>query len=251
MSKKKEEIETTDEKLNDAEISKKTSEKKNVCQDWDKAIVSKKFRVMFLEKGCLGTYSADPEITREHILSKKGSLQVSEEVANKTIAALPSVEFPPAEEGYESLDEEVRQQTTVFCRGEDGNPIMWDYQIRGFFKEAQSCLNRIPNSPCSMSAFKKIIDGNVFVFPCQLKIHMSGPLVICERPIRVSGPRGERVAIARSEEVPGGSYIEVEVQTLGDLYMKYVIQWMKYGRLKGLGQWRNSGKGSFKFTELS
>ncbi len=29
-----------------------------------------------------------------------------------------------------------------------------------------------------------------------------------------------------------------------------VREWLTYGRLRGLGQWRNSGKGRFTFEEL-
>ena len=33
--------------------------------------------------------------------------------------------------------------------------------------------------------------------------------------------------------------------------VELVREWMKYGRHKGIGQWRNSGKGRFTFEEIS
>ena len=37
--------------------------------------------------------------------------------------------------------------------------------------------------------------------------------------------------------------------TLWDV--EYVREWLDYGRLNGIGQWRNSGKGRFVWEELS
>ena len=67
--------------------------------------------------------------------------------------------------------------------------------------------------------------------------------------------QGPRVALARSEEVPAGSIIEFtvilasptltnkeKVKIASDDLLK---EWLDYGQLHGLGQWRNSGKGRF------
>jgi hypothetical protein len=32
--------------------------------------------------------------------------------------------------------------------------------------------------------------------------------------------------------------------------MNAVKEWLDYGELRGLGQWRNSGKGKFKWEEI-
>ena len=32
---------------------------------------------------------------------------------------------------------------TVFPRTEDGRPFLYDYQIKGFFKDACGCLSRV------------------------------------------------------------------------------------------------------------
>ena len=35
-----------------------------------------------------------------------------------------------------------------------------------------------------------------------------------------------------------------------DLAEKLVREWLDYGKLRGLGQWRNSGKGRFEWKEV-
>ena len=45
--------------------------------------------------------------------------------------------------------------------------------------------------------------------------------------------------------------MEFTVKVLDDSLMKYVIGWLDYGEFNGIGQWRNSGKGRFKWTEIT
>ena len=56
---------------------------------------------------------------------------------------------------------------------------------------------------------------------------------------------GERIAIASSESIPAGAVLEFEVLCMVDAHEKLIKEWMEYGKLRGLGQWRNSGKGRF------
>ena len=72
----------------------------------------------------------------------------------------------------------------------------------------------------------------------------------CQRPLRASGPSGERVALAHSETVPAGSYIEFTIEMWTDDLEKVVRECLDYGARRGLGQWRNSGKGTFYWEEL-
>lgn len=53
---------------------------------------------------------------------------------------------------------------------------------------------------------------------------------------------GERIALSSSETVPAGSAIEFTIQCMVDSDMAAVIEWLDYGDLRGIGQWRNSGK---------
>jgi hypothetical protein len=69
----------------------------------------------------------------------------------------------------------------------------------------------------------------------------------CQRPLRASGPQGERVALAHSETVPPGSSIDFEIELLDESKWPVVKEWLDYGKLRGIGQWRNSGKGRFTY----
>lgn len=73
----------------------------------------------------------------------------------------------------------------------------------------------------------------------------------CQRPLRASTAQGERVALAHSETIPAGAVVEFTVQMLVDGHEKVVREWLDYGALRGLGQWRNSGKGRFKWEEIT
>ena len=100
-----------------------------------------------------------------------------------------------------------------------------------------------------MKAYKKIIDGCIFPQPRKIEIHMNGEMGNCQRPLRAQTAQGERIALANSEAVPAGSWIEFTVECLEDKHAAAVREWLNYGRYKGLGQWRNSGKGRFTWEE--
>ena len=149
-------------------------------------------KITFLE-GILGTSSADPEIYTRFIGAKApDAVSVEEEVE-----AL----------GAESI---VERGTTVFPRDDDGTPFLYDYQIKGFFKDACAMLARLSekdpetgkkkkakNESGKLTAYKKVIDGLVFVEPRKIHLESPGPVTIC-----------------------------------------------------GIGQWRNSGKGRFTWEVL-
>ena len=151
---------------------------------------------------------------------------------------------------------------TVFPRDDDGNPIFWDYQIKGFFKDACQMLGKIAGKdpvtkkkiPCNesskLTAFKKVIDGLIFVFPRKIAIHSAGEIGTNERPLRAQTMQGERVTLASSEEVADGAQITFTVACLSPEHTAAVREWLNYGFVRGLGQWRNSGKGRFVWEEL-
>ena len=72
---------------------------------------------------------------------------------------------------------------------------------------------------------------------------------IIERPLRAQTAQGERVALAKSQTVPGGSVIEFDLRIVGgnSIKEKLLHEWFKYGVLRGLGQWRNAGYGNFTY----
>lgn len=194
-----------------------------------------KIKLTFLEE-CLGTANADKDIHREFIASKAPDAKSREE----EIEAI-------------GVEEAIEKAMTVFPRDTDGDPIFYDYQIKGFFKDACSALQRckgeeVAKYSSKLKAYKKVIDGCIFPQPRMIKIDMHGAEIgNCQRPLRAQTAQGDRVALANSETIPAGSTIEFSVLCLSDDYVNPVLEWLNYGRFKGLGQWRNSGKGAFTY----
>lgn len=146
----------------------------------------------------------------------------------------------------------VEKTMTVFPKLEDGTPFFWDYQIRGFFKDAIGMLRRIPARKCAkVKNYKKVVDGLVFVNERKIPIHVAGALGDCQRPLRADTPQGPRVALAHSETVPAGSWCEFTINLLDDTLEGAVRECLDYGKLRGLAQWRNSGKGRFEWEEIA
>lgn len=179
----------------------------------------------------LGTSPADPLIHSEYIASKAPDAKQRRE---EEMAEVGPVEM------------EMRNMS-VFPR-ERGVPFLYDYQIKGFLKDACSCLARVPGTKSAgLKAYRKIIDGTIFVFPRKIFIDGKGEVGDCQRPLRASGPQGERVALAHSETMPAGSHIEFVIELLDGSKWPVVKEWLDYGKLRGIGQWRNSGKGRFTY----
>lgn len=188
-----------------------------------------KVRVTTIEE-MLGTASANPDIHKEFIASNAPDAMSMEE----EVAAIG------AEEVFE-------KGMTVFPRV-DGKPVAWDYQWKGFFKDACGMLRKVPGSECGkIKAYKKEIDGLIFVEPRAIPIQFEGEISTCQRPLRGQTAQGERIALASSESIPSGAVMEFTVRMLLDSHEKAVREMLDYGILRGFGQWRNSGKGRFKY----
>lgn len=190
-----------------------------------------KVRLTFTEE-ILGTANADKEIHAEFIASK-------------------APDAPSREEEIEAIGVEgvIEKCMTIFHRNEEGQPILFDYQIKGFFKNAAKAYNYIKKFP----AYKTKIDNLVFVKERQIVLQLpeGGVIGSCQRPLRASTAQGERIALANSECCPPGTVVEFTIMVLVDELMKNVIEWLDYGKLNGIGQWHNSGKGRFDWTDIS
>ena len=192
-----------------------------------------KVRVRFIEE-ILGTASANPEIHEEFIASKAPDAPSREE----EVAAVG------AEEVFD-------KSMTVFSKDENGRPFAWDYQWRGFFKDTISALRKVSGTACSKcKAYKKEVDGLINVYPRKIPINFDGETGICQRPLRAQTAQGERVALASSETVPVGSTMVFEIELLCPEDEKIVRECLNNGLRRGFGQWRNSGKGRFKWKLL-
>ena len=192
-----------------------------------------------LTEDMLGTASANPDIHKEYIASKSADAEKSEE----ELKALPA-------------DTLMEKSMTVFPRDTDGTPILWDYQFKGFIKEAVGVLvdlldkeTRIGKTKLTKFTHKRIVDNFIFVSPRKLRLSEKvGSL--CTRPLRADTMQGERVALASSETVPAGATFICEIRTLNPQLDDLVRKCLDYGALKGIGQWRNSGKGRFTWEEV-
>lgn len=192
-----------------------------------------KIRITFTDE-LLGGASANADIHSEFIASKAPDAKSMEE----EIEAV-------------GLDEVERKATTIFPRNTDGSPMLWDYQVKGFFKDACGFLRRVPGTEASkLKAYKKILDGLLFIHPRRIPLNISDKIGCCQRPLRAQTMQGERVALASSESAPAGTYVEVEIELLDKNLEGFVREALDYGSLLGIGQWRNSGKGRFEWAEL-
>ena len=205
-------------------------------------MITKHIHIDFIDD-VLGTAPGDPDIHGSYVSSKAPDAATKEE----EIAAIGEDEFRA-------------KGKTIFPTDESGNPIFWNYQIKGFFKSACAAQRGLSGSKSSkVKAYKKKIDLGIFVFqdaddPSSraIKIHMTKAGVgECQRPLRAETMQGPRVAIADSDSIEKGSWIEFDVVMLDDVDWPLVSEWLDYGKFNGLGQWRNSGKGAFVWHEIN
>ena len=190
------------------------------------------------KESLLGTMPADPDIYREYIASNAPDAGTIED----EVAAL----------GAEAVEE---RGMTVFARDDADQPCIYDYHVKGFFKDACSMCRRMPGSESKkLKAHKKVIDGVIFAEPRMLRLvppgggEFEGELGTLQRPLRASTAQGERVALAMSETVPAGTTVDVDVTLMDPALEGVLTEWLDYGQLRGLGQWRNSGMGRFTWS---
>lgn len=185
--------------------------------------------VLTLTQPMLGTTPKDPEIYEGYVAGKAA---LDDEDLAAELATVEHVE-EKGWTGFHMLD---------------GAPILYDYVIKGFFKDACSMLRRVKGTESArLTAHKKVIDGLVFISPRQMKFCLSGDMDVLERPLRASTAQGERIALVRSDTCPVGTTLEFELTVLGGISEKVLREWFDYGALRGLGQWRNAGWGTFTY----
>lgn len=213
-------------------MGRKATETNGINKSTTHGIPSKDFKVRItLEEPILGTLPGDPEIYRNYIASKAPDASTIED----EVAAI-------------GVDTVYDNKVTVFPRDKEGNVCLYDYLIRGFFKNAASALAKVKGTEASkVKAFKKKIDLAVFVYPRLIKIGVPEDITICERPLRASTAQGERVAISASEQIPAGTQFDITIKLLIEDDYNLICELLDYGQFNGLGQWHNSGMGRFSW----
>ena len=197
-----------------------------------------KVRVTFNEE-MLGMTASSPEVHEEFVASKAPDAPSMEE----EVAAI-------------GVDEVVQKGMNVFPRDKNGSPIIWNYQWKGYFKDACKALRKTLKATSSkLSAHKQVISRNTFVRPRQivLKLPEGGEMGSCQRALRGQTPQGETISLANSETVPAGTTCELEIlhMPLAKISLDRCIrEWLDYGEFGGFAGWRSSGKGVFTYEIL-
>lgn len=179
----------------------------------------------------LGTVPKDQEVYASHIMTKAA---LTDEQAAEELGTVEHAE----EKGWTGFHQV------------GGRPIIYDYVWKGFCKDACGMLRRVSGSESSrIRAYKKEIDGLLFVTPRQILLQINGEgMGVLERPLRAQTAQGERVTLVRSDTVPAGTILEFTINAMGGgISEKLLREWMDYGEHRGLGQWRNAGYGRFVY----
>lgn len=230
----------------------------------------RKYRfVLTLEREMLGTNPASPDVMDTHVLQKQQKL-IKETKKKKartgsTYTDAPEIPEERAEKEIELLKAEYdgldTKGTTIFFKDpETGRPMIGDHMIYGFMKAAGEALCRTKEKASGTmlqsTAFTHSIinqhcrcEDEFIVFDRDIEKSPEGRPLYAQRSLRAKTMQGDRVALARSEVVPRGSKIEFTLKVMegSPLTEEHLREIFSYGEMVGLGQWRNSGKGSFKF----
>lgn len=190
--------------------------------------------------------------------SLKVRITLLEEALGTYIASKAPTEELEAQEIETIKAQNAEERLTVFPKLPDGTPFVYDYQIKGMLKDSCKMLAKAGKAGypggkacAAIKAYKRAIDGLIFVEPRCIPYNLHGlKMDYCERILRANTPMGERTSIAKGESVPEGSTIEFSVVCLDPALEKMVKECLDYGTMRGLGQWRNSGKGRFKWDLL-
>lgn len=199
-----------------------------------------KVRLTFTEQ-LLGTLAANKELASEFIASKHPNGGAEDE--NEVIQAIEAIE----------------QASTVFPKDDKGI-FVWDYQVKGFFKDATLAIitsgkytqEKLKKMGMTKYSYKRTIDHHLFITPRKIYLQLpeGAKTSFIERPLRAETMKGERIALARSEAAPAGTILEIEISSINDVIWPMVEDCLEYGALRGLGQWRNSGCGRFSCEKL-
>jgi hypothetical protein len=195
---------------------------------WDK------YELVFeLTEPMLGTIPKDPHVFESYVMDQ----------------AKTDVEKGRASEDMSRVPEEVESRGwTGFYENEAGQPIMMDYQFKGFLKNAANILKtalKIPN-------LRQHVSDTVFVNPRSIVL-ADKPDGVLERPLRAMTMQGPRVTLVRSDIIKPGRQYTLEIQRLegSKVTEKALREILSYGELSGLLQWRNGGYGRFKVVSFN
>ena len=220
----------------------------------------------------LGTNPHDPDIHGTHIIEKERKLILEKSKLNTAMnkyldAADISDERKQeetdkikerAEELRETVGDSDEKGITCFFRSADEKACIGDHMIYGFMKAAAEAIARtLPSKKGvilnSGNYTESVINQHVrckerFInFDTDILRNEDGTPQHLVRSLRVMTPKGPRVSIAKSEQVPEGAKLSftLKVAENSPLTENAIRTLFDYGIVVGLGQWRNSGHGTF------
>jgi len=185
----------------------------------------KNFRVkLTFTESILGTVPKDPEVYAAYIATK-------------------APENADTNDEVETV-EEVEEKGWTGFHSDEGGCFLYDYQIKGFFKEAANSLRE----PLGITALRANTEQCLFIQPRKIYLGPE-PEGVVERPLRAMTPKGPRVTVVRSDYFPAGTEVEFDVllfknKKITEKMFRHILDW---GTLKGVGQFRNGGYGRFTY----
>lgn len=191
----------------------------------------------------LGSMCSNPDVYKEFLEKKVPTAEKAAE------------ELKTIEEAAALAEQEIEKTKTTFARDEEGL-FMWDYQIRGFFKEAMT--NLIEMGVCGVSRWqvKRMIDSYLIITPRRCYFfnddepRIEKPTGSWDRPLRASTRQGERICLVSSDTLKPGTMLRFTVKILRankGPTLQDALECLEYGALKGMLQWRGGGFGRFTF----
>jgi hypothetical protein len=175
------------------------------------------------------------------VLGTQPSLEASFYVARRTGHSFDEDELATLSQ--------VEQQATRFHRLPGEIPALMSYHLLGFFKEAGKALNgrvtgQVRNLRAKVSQLLSVSPRLIALHPPQ-----GAAIEFFERPLRTEVNGMPRVAIARSELLPEGTWLACGLEVIhSELGEEVIRDLLDYGFTHGLGQWRGSGAfGTFRY----
>lgn len=174
--------------------------------------------------------------------------QPTRDIATEFIARKNGFAELPEDEA-ELLPDALERGTTVFHRLADESPCLLNYHILGFLKESGKAQNGKVQD--GIKALRSKVSSSVFVSPRIIPLHLPDGETVdyLERPLRAETAQGPRVALARSEMLPAGTWFTCGIEVLpGQITEEVLRDLLDYGWYRGLGQWHGSGAyGTFRY----
>lgn len=215
----------------------------------------------------LGTVSGNQKLAKDFIIDKVLTDKTISDDDKRRITAEEEKTLPS------DINEQIEGSSTYFHRDEEGKPFIYGYMIKGFFKAAcdamidsgQFTQEELKKLKLTRYGYKNTINKLICVKTRCISLQLpevglsshelveddNGGKVFIERSLRAETMKGDRVCLARSESAPEGTVVEFEISYLNDKLVPFIKWWFDYGLdYGGIGQWRSSHYGSFKWEAV-